>query len=248
MEDFSHQYLAAIIELLHRIEEEESDSIQEGAAMLADAIEGGARIFAFGCTHSSLPVQDMVYRAGGLMLINPILAPGISSLDVRPATMTSAIERLEGYAEVLLDNKPIREGDVLIVVSMSGRNAVPVEMGMLARERDIKVIGVTAMDYTQELPSRHPSGRKMYEYADVIIDTKVPKGDAILEAEGVPERFSPVSGVATNAALHALVAATIEELLDRGITPPVFVSGNVPGGKEHNEEMIARYGDRVFYL
>lgn len=248
MENFARRYLEEVIALLHRIDEEENQSIREGAAALADAIENDARIFAFGCTHSSLPVQDLAYRAGGLMLINPILAPGISCLDVRPATMTSAIERLQGYAKVLLDNKPIQTGDVLILVSMSGRNAVPVEMAMLAQERGIKVIGVTAMAYTQELPSRHPSGKKMYEYADIVIDTKVPTGDALLEAEGVPERFSPASGVASIATLQALVAATIEELLARGITPPVFVSGNVPGGKEHNEKMVERYGDRVFYL
>ncbi len=248
MKDFAHHYLAAVIGLLHRIDEEESQAIQDGATMLADAIQDGARIFGFGCTHSSLPIQDLAYRAGGLMLINPILAPGISSLDVQPATMTSAIERLEGYAEILLDNKPIERGDVLILVSMSGRNPVPVEMAMLAQERGIKVIGVTAIEYTQEVPSRHPSGAKMYEYADVVIDTKVPTGDAILEADGVPERFSPASGVATTATLQALVAATIEELLAREITPPVFVSGNVPGGEDHNRELIARYGDRVFYL
>lgn len=248
MKDFAHDYLVAVIGLLRRIDEEESQAIQDGATMLADAIQDGARIFGFGCTHSSLPIQDLAYRAGGLMLINPILAPGISSLDVRPATMTSAIERLEGYAEILLDNKPIERGDVLILVSMSGRNPVPVEMAMLAQERGIKVIGVTAMEYTQEVPSRHPSDAKMYEYADVVIDTKVPTGDALLEADGVPERFSPASGVATTATLQALVAATIEELLAREITPPVFVSGNVPGGEDHNRELIARYGDRVFYL
>ena len=248
MKDFAHQYITAVTALLHRIDEEESQAIQDAASLLADAIENGARIFGFGCTHSSLPIQDLAYRAGGLMLINPILAPGISCLDVRPATMTSAIERLEGYAEILLDNKPIQRGDVLIVVSMSGRNPVPVEMAMLAQERGINVIGVTAIEYTQQVPSRHPSGRKMYEYADVVIDTKVPPGDALLEADGVPAHFSPASGVATTATLQALVAATIEELLARGITPPVFVSGNVPGGEEHNRELIERYGDRVFYL
>ncbi len=248
MKNYAHQYLEAVIALLRRIDEEESEAIRSGAVLLADAIEGDARIFGFGCTHSSLSIQNLVYRAGGLMLINPILAPGISSLDVRPATMTSAIERLEGYAEILLDNQPIQSGDVLILVSMSGRNAVPVEMAMLAKERGIRVIGVTAMEYTRKVPSRHPSGKRMYEYADVVIDVKVPPGDAILEAAGVPAPFSPASGVASSATLQALVAATVEELLARGITPPVFVSGNVPGGEEHNRELIARYGDRVFYL
>lgn len=248
MEDFAHRYLQSVTELLQRIDEEEGQAIEEGAGLLADAVEEGQCIYAFGCTHSSLPVQDLVYRAGGLMLINPILAPGISSLDVHPATMTSAMERLAGYAQVLLDNKGINRGDVLIVVSMSGRNQVPVEMAMLARERGIKVIGVTALDYTEQVPSRHSSGKKMCEFADVVIDTKVPKGDAILEDERVPQKFSPASGVASTAVLQALVAATIEELLARDIDPPIFVSANLPGGQERNEEMLEKYGDRVLYL
>ena len=248
MEKFASHYLQKMADLLHRMDEEEGQVIEEGADLLADAIETGQRIYAFGCTHSSLPVQDLVYRAGGLMLINPILAPGISSLDVHPATMTSAMERLEGFAQVLLDNKGIQSGDVLIVVSMSGRTQVPIEMAMLARERGIKVIAVTAMDYTKQVPSRHPSGKKMYEFANVVIDTKVPKGDAVLEDERLPQKFAPASGVASTAALQALLAATVEELLARDIDPPIFVSANLPGGQERNDKMLEKYGDRVLYL
>jgi uncharacterized phosphosugar-binding protein len=222
--------------------------LRQGAQVLAEAVMQGRRIFAFGCTHSSIPIQDLVYRAGGLMLINPIFGPGIASLDVFPATLSSAIERLQGYAQVLLDNNPIGAGDVLILVSVSGRNAVPVEMAKLARERGIKVIGVTSRAYTGAFPSRHPSGKKMYEFADVVLDNKVDAGDALLQAEGVPQKFCPASGVTSTALLQALVAATVGELLERGMTPPIFLAANVDGGAEYNAKLLAQYRDRIFYV
>ena len=248
MSALAKAYIDGVIQLLQRITEEEMPALRDAAKIMAEAIAQGKRIFAFGCTHSSLPIQDLVYRAGGLMLINPIFGPGIASLDVRPATMSSAIERLQGYAQALLDNNPICAGDVLILVSVSGRNAVPVEMAQLARERGIKVIGVTSRVYTDAFASRHPSGKKMYEFADVVLDNKVDQGDAMLQAEGVPQKFCPASGVTSTALLQALVAATVEELLARGITPPIFLAANVDGGAEYNARLLAQYKDRILYL
>lgn len=241
-------YYDEVIRLLERIKAEEREALVGAATMVADAIEAGQRIFGFGCTHSSLPIQDIVYRAGGLILVNPIYGPGVASLDVKPATMTSDLERLPGFAKVILDNQPVEEGDVLILVSVSGRNALPIEMAMEAKERGMKVIGLTSRAYTGSVESRHESGRKMYEFADIVLDNKVPPGDAVLEAEGVPQRFAPASGITSTALLHSLMAATIEELVARGITPPVTLAANVEGGDEHNAKIFERYGDRIFYL
>jgi uncharacterized phosphosugar-binding protein len=247
MSKLSMQYLDAVTELVQKLKEEES-KIDEAAKLLADTIQKGNRIFAFGCTHSSLPIQDIVYRAGGLMLVNPIFGPGISSLDTFPTTMTSAIERLSGYAEILLDNHPIQKGDTLIVVSVSGRNAVPIEIAMKARERGISVIGVTSKKYSDGVTSRHPSGKKMHDFANVVLDNKVEKGDAVMEVEGLPARFTPASGVTSIALLQAMITATIEELLARGITPPIFIAANVDGGTEYNARMREQYKDRIFYM
>jgi uncharacterized phosphosugar-binding protein len=248
MKNFSKQYFDDLIERLQCIAEEEIPAIYEGAKMLSDAIAGGKRIFAFGCTHSSLPIQDLVYRAGGIMLINPIFAPGLASMDTRPATLSTSIERVPGYAKAVLDNQPVQEGDVLILVSVSGRNAMPVEMAQEARKRGMKVIGLTSRAYTQAVSSRHPSGKKMYEYADVVLDGKIDPGDAVLEAEEVPQKFCPVSGVINTAILQALIAATVEVLLERGITPPIFLAANVEGGDEYNQRLLTEYKDRIFYL
>ncbi len=247
MRMFAVTYLNAVIGMLEKIRDDEMAAIDRAAQLLADAIEQGKRIFAFGCSHSSLPVQDLVYRAGGLMLVNPIYGPGITALDTRPPTLGSDIEKLPGFAKLLLDNSPIQKDDVLILVSVSGRNAVPIEMAQIARERGIKVIGVTSRAYTEAVDSRHPSGKKMYEFADVVLDNKVDKGDAVLQDDRVPQKFVPASGVTSTALLQALVAATIEEVLRRGITPPVYLAANVDGGFEYNQRLLAQNKDRIFY-
>jgi uncharacterized phosphosugar-binding protein len=248
MNKFATKYLNITIDLLTRILDEELPTLEQAARIMADAVEQGHCLFAFGCTHSSLPIQDLVYRAGGFMLINPIYGPGITALDVKPTTISSAMEQMQGYAKVILDNSPAKAGDVLILVSVSGRNAVPVELAQYAKEKGIKVIGVTSKEYSQAVTSRHPSGKKMHDYADIILDNKAPKGDAVLEDKGMQQKFNPVSGVTTTALLQALVAATIEDLLQRGFTPPVFLAANVDGGADYNGRLIKQYHERIFYI
>lgn len=248
MSKLTDTYLDSAIELLRRLRDEETPKIEEAAEGIAAALAAGGRLFAFGCSHSSLPVQDIVYRAGGLMLVNPIYGPGIAALDTRPATLGSDIEKLPGYADTLLDNAPVQAGDVLIVVSVSGRNAVPIEMAASARERGLTVIGVTSHAYSDGVTSRHASGSKMKDFAHVVLDNKVEKGDALLSAEGVPQRFAPASGVTSTALLHTLIAATIERLLARGVMPPVFLAANVDGGAEWNARLLEENRDRIFYL
>lgn len=248
MAELSKKYFQAVSELLVRIEKEEMEAIDKAAAMIADAIVQGQRIFAFGCTHSSLPIQDLVYRAGGLMLINPIFGPGVTALDVIPATLTSAMERLEGYGTALLDNSPVQSGDVLILVSVSGRNPLPVEMAKRAKERGLKIIALTSRAYTSSVTSRHSSGKKMYEFADVVLDNKVDVGDATLEVEGVPQKICPASGITSIAILQTLVAATVELLLAQDFTPPIILAANVDGGAEYNAALFEKFEDRIFYM
>lgn len=248
MTDLANDYLAAVGGLLQRIADEEGPAIDEAAQLLAGAVLDGRRIFAFGCTHSALPVQDVVYRAGGLMLVNPILGPGITSMETQPTTLTSAMEKLEGYADALLDATPIQAGDVLIVVSVSGRNAVPVEMVQSAKDRGLHVISLTSRAYADSVESRHRSGKKAYELADVVLDNKVDAGDAVLAHEGVPQRFTPASGVTSTALLQAVVAAAIGKVADAGVEPPVFLAANLDGGAEYNARLTAEHRDRIFYL
>lgn len=248
MGKLSHQYIEQIKNLLDEMVNENGEALNQAAIMLADAIEGDGRIFAWGSTHSSTTMQDIYVRAGGLMVINAIFIPGLEALQASPFGITSKIERLEGYAEIILDYTPIRKGDVLIVVSVSGRNAIPIEMAKVAKEKGAKVIAVTGYEYTKSVTPRHPGGKNMYAYADIVLDNKAKAGDAILEAPGCPAKFCPVSGITSSAILQCLVAETIERLLSRGIIPPVFMAQNVDGGEEFNNKMLEKYSDKIFYV
>ncbi|AZA08827.1 sugar isomerase domain-containing protein [Corynebacterium pseudopelargi] len=241
-------YYKEIIDLLEKISEEQIEKIEDAAEQIAELVSKGGRIFAFGASHSSLPVQDIVYRAGGLMLVNPLYGPGIEALTTRPTTLGSQMEQMPGYGKVLFDNSPLKEGDVLICVSVSGRNAVPVELAREAREHGVLVVGLTSSKYTDAVTSRVPDGSKLKDHADILLDNQVDAGDAVLSLEGVPQKFTPASGVTSTAILHSLSAGIIEKLIERGETPPVFLAANLDGGAEWNAKHMEENKDRIFYL
>jgi uncharacterized phosphosugar-binding protein len=241
------QFFDAAIGLLHRVRHEESEAITAAGALLADTVEAGGSLFAFGAGHSSLAAQDVVYRAGGLALMNLLAVPGVVGVDVNPATLGSALERVDGLASAVLDTSPLRAGDALVIVSLSGRNALPVEMAMTARARDVRVIGVTSVAYAAETTSRHASGTYLKDHCDIVLDSKIAVGDAELTHDTIPAPFAPASTVVTSALLQAVVATAARTLADRGAEPPLLRSGNVDGGHEWNGRIFAEYRDRIFY-
>ncbi|MFE7232134.1 SIS domain-containing protein [Streptomyces sp. NPDC002405] len=241
------QFLDAAIGLLQRVRDEEAERIAAAGTLLADTVAAGGRLFAFGAGHSSLAAQDLVYRAGGLALMNLLAVPGAVGVDVVPATLGSALERVDGLASAVLDTSPLRSGDALIVVSLSGRNALPVEMAAHARALGVRVIGVTSVAYATGTTSRHASGTFLKDHCDIVLDSKIAVGDAELTLDTVAAPFAPASTVVTSALLQAVMATTAGVLADRGIEPPLLRSGNVDGGHEWNGRIFDRYADRIFY-
>ena len=174
-------------------------------------------------------------------------APGLC-LDIDPATMTSQMERLPEYGKVIVDNQPLGAGDVIIVHSVSGRNTVTVDVAMRAREKGAYVIALTSMETTQGLKSRHPSGKNLYEVADLVLDNCGCMGDGSLNVPGVMEKVGPTSTAVGAAMLNAMVAQAVEMITAAGGVAPVFVSANLEGGDEHNKKMLAQYKDHIFYM
>ncbi|WP_030673139.1 SIS domain-containing protein [Streptomyces cellulosae] len=244
----SGQFFDAAIGLLQRVRDEEAPSIEAAGNLLADTVTAGGRLFAFGAGHSSLAAQDVVYRAGGLALMNLLTVPGVVGVDVMPATLGSALERVDGLASAVLDCSPLRAGDALVIISLSGRNALPVEMAMKARALGIRVIGVTSVAYASETSSRHVSGTYLKDHCDVVLDSKIAIGDAELTLDTVSAPFAPASTVVTSAILQAVMATAAGSLADRGVEPPLLRSGNVDGGHEWNKRVFETYGDRIHYL
>ncbi|MGW1745647.1 SIS domain-containing protein [Streptomyces sp. NPDC002092] len=241
------QFFDAAIDLLQRVRDEEAQSITAAGTLLADTVTDGGRLFAFGAGHSSLAAQDVVYRAGGLALMNLLAVPGVVGVDVMPATLGSALERVDGLATAVLDSSPLRAGDALVIISLSGRNALPVEMALHARTLGVKVIGVTSVAYATETRSRHSSGTYLRDHCDLVLDSKIPIGDATLTLDTIPAPFAPASTVVTSAILQAVMATAAGTLAERGIEPPLLRSGNVDGGHAWNARVMQEYGDRIFY-
>lgn len=241
------QFFDAAIGLLGRVRDEESGNVAAAGTAIADTVAAGGRLFAFGAGHSSLPAQDVVYRAGGLALMNLLVVPGVVGIDVRPATLGSALERVEGLAGAVLDACPAQAGDVLVIISLSGRNTLPVEMAMHARALGLKVIGVTSVAYADGTEPRNRTGSFLKDHCDIVLDSKIAIGDAELTYEGIAAPFAPASTVVTSALMQAMLAAAAERLVDRGIEPPLLRSGNVDGGHEWNKRVMSEYGDRIFY-
>jgi len=240
-------YIEAVSEGLQRLRDTQAEPMRRAADLMTDAIVAGGRIFCFGASHSFMIAEELVYRTGGLMLINPI-APHGMNLTVRPMTLTSQIERIPGYGALLLRHSPARAGDVLLIASTSGRNAVALDMALAAREDGLTTIGITSLAYSQSVTSRHASGKRLFELVDVVVDNCAPQGDAAVEFPGLPQKSGPLSTVLGCTAVNAIVCQVIRNLLDRGLTPPVFISANVDGGDEHNARLLAEYGDRIFYM
>ncbi|WP_327735999.1 SIS domain-containing protein [Streptomyces nojiriensis] len=241
------QFFDAAIGLLERVRDEEAPHIAEAGSLIADAVATGNRLFAFGAGHSSLPAQDVVYRAGGLALMNFLAVPGTAGVDVMPATLGSALERVDGLAGAVLDSSPATDGDILVIISLSGRNALPVEMAMNARAIGLKVIGVTSVAYATGTRSRHASGTFLKDHCDVVLDSKIAVGDAELSIDGIDAPFAPASTVVTSAIMQAVMATAAGELAARGLEPPLLRSGNVDGGHEWNGRVMQEYGDRIFF-
>ncbi|MFB6436718.1 SIS domain-containing protein [Streptomyces sp. NPDC056411] len=241
------KYFDAAIELLRQVRDEEGERIAAAGQLIADTVAAGGRVFSFGAGHSSLPAQDTVYRAGGLAVMNLLSVPGVVGVDVRPATLGSALERVDGLASAVLDTSPLERGDVLVIISLSGRNALPVEMAIHARVLGIKVIGVTSVAYADATASRHSSGSYLKDHCDLVLDSRIPVGDAELTLPGIDAPFAPASTVVTSAIMQAVVATAAGTLAERGIDPPLLRSGNVDGGHDWNAGVMSAYADRIFY-
>ena len=241
------QYHQRISEILQEVFSEETVPMEEAANAIAAANREGRSIFGFGCNHAGLITLELFYRTGGMVTINPIRAPGMM-LELSPPTMTSEMERIPGYGKIILNNEPCKEGDILIIHSVSGRNAVTIDMAECAREKGMTVIVVTNMNTATSVTSRHPSGKMLHDFASILIDNHGDHGDATIRLEGFEQKLASSSTVVGAAILNAVTARASEILWEEGIRPPVFMSGNIDGGDAYNKAVIAAHKDNIFYM
>ncbi|MCA0253840.1 MAG: SIS domain-containing protein [Actinobacteria bacterium] len=221
--------------VLDEIEATQSDAIEQAASIAADAIGGGGVVHTFGTGHSRMPVEEMFPRYGSYPGWHPLVEQSTTfhteiagSNGQRQAMF---IERVPGFAEVILANFELRPTDAIILFSATGRNAVPVETAMLAKQAGLKVIVVTSVTDTRSVPPTHASGTVMADHADVVIDICTPLGDAVVEIDGWANKVGPVSSIGNIAIVNMIKTVTAQKLADRGIELPVLTGAQVIGAE-----------------
>jgi uncharacterized phosphosugar-binding protein len=236
------EFLGAAIDRLGALGEREAEHLALASAWMGEAIAAGGLVRIFGTGHSRLLAEEIFFRAGGLAPTDAILEDAVSGYhDVSKSELT---ERLEGLGEIIVEHRRLAPPDVLIIVSQSGRNAVPIEVADAAHSRGVRTIGITSIAHAGSQPSRHSSGRHLHDAVDLAIDNGAPAGDCAVQlASGVP--VGPLSGVLGAAVVQMLVVGAADWLLAHGVEPPVFRSGNVDGGREESQKLLDRYWDRV---
>ncbi len=220
--------------------------LDEAITVMTDAIEAGAVLQAFGTGHSEAFAMEIAGRAGGLIATNKIalrdlVLRGNLAVD---ALGGSGLERDPTISDQLWEISPIHPGDVLLIASNSGVNGSIVSLAIRAKREGHAVIAVTSLQHTMQVPPKHPSGQRLRDVADVVIDNLAPYGDATLTFEGgVP--VGSVSSMTSAFIAQLLTIGVAERISAKGGVPPLYLSANIPGGDAHNHQLEARYEGRI---
>lgn len=238
----SESYVGTLTELLAEVARTQRAPIAAAAEMIAACIAADGIVHVFGSGHSHMMAEEVFHRAGGLWPVNAMLDPNLTAFGTLRAGM---VERTEGYAKIVLDSYRVQPGEVVIVVSNSGINPAPIEMATGARQIGAKVIAITSEAAYATATSRHSSGKKLGDVADLVIDSLVPAGDAVVALPGVTAKVGAVSTALGAALMNMVMVEAAARLAAGGSEPPVIASMNVPGGDEHNKALHEKYKARL---
>ena len=227
------EYYEQVERALRRVAGTQMEAIGKAALLVADVVGRDGILYTFGSGHSQSVAIEMYYRAGGLACV-----------DVIHDKTFGRAERLAGYAEALLEGYPVSGRDAMLIVSNSGRNALPVEMALGAKKRGMETIAITSLDHSRSVESRHDSGLRLCEICDIVIDNCAVAGDATVELNPTT-LVGPVSTLTGVFIANNIAAVAAEELLRRNTKPPVFLSMNLDEGDSRNREYLERGKGRI---
>lgn len=238
----AEKYFEKINELLNTIQSTQYDKIKKVSEIFTQKIKEDKIIHVFGTGHSHMIAIEMFVRAGGLANVNAMLDDTITT--AAGARKGSEMERLSGLAEIIWQQYRIEKEDVMIIISNSGRNSVPVEMAIKAKEEGLMLIAITSLQHASACASRHPSGKRLFELADIIIDNCVAAGDSLLDFNGI--KSGPGSTIAGAAIANSIIAETLKNLSGERAPLPVFTSQNMDG--YNNDALYERYENRIKHM
>lgn len=249
MNDFG--YIDKACDRLHEIAETQRVNIEQGAALVAQAIQDDRLIHVFGAGgHTSLIMGEMFFRVGGLANINPLLEPSLTAFS--PARKFIQLERCPELGRMVVRYYDLQQGDVLLLFHTIGVNASCIDAALEAKERGVKLIGIASGFWQEETPPksmiRHASGKNLKDIADVWIDDRNTIDDAVVEIPGIAYPVGPLSGIGTFAIGHLLEIEAMRQCLAAGVIPPVWQNANTPEGEKANSTLLSRYGKRIKLL
>ncbi len=240
-------YIGKLKLILDQIATDQAENIARAGLMVADALANDGVIHTFGTGHSHLIAEDAFFRAGGIAAVNPILDERF--LFLKGALESTRAERQTGIARELLDRETVGASDVAIIISNSGRNAVPVEMALEMKGRGLPVIAITSVEQSRDSSARHSSGTRLFEIADVVIDNCVPPGDALMKIDRIASMTGPSSTLAGSAIIHSILIEALSTLASRGVAPAVLPSANLENTDTDTlREILRPFAGRIRYL
>jgi uncharacterized phosphosugar-binding protein len=228
-------YMDAVRERLDVIASRQLGAIDQAAAAIVEAVEAGGLVYLFGTGHSHMLAEEGHHRAGGLAAVCPILRTSLMLHE--GSALSGTMERMSGLGPAVLSSYRPTSKDALVIFSNSGVNAVPVEMALAATEIGMKVVAVVAREYASQIPAG-PSGKKLTDIADIVLDNHGVAGDALVGLAGSGLRVGPLSTIAGAFIWNAVLTEAVWRINEKGVTPPVYVSGNMPGAAEHNAALV----------
>ncbi|GAC1538573.1 MAG: SIS domain-containing protein [Herpetosiphon sp.] len=245
------QYLQHITAHLQRLHDEEGAAIRKAARLVAEHVKADKIVYAYGPGgHSNLGPQELFFRAGGLMHISAMLDEG--TLLSSGALRSMAIERTPGYGSIVVEQYGLKEGDLLILINAYGINSATIDAALEAKRRGVVLIGVTSVGHAAATPhdhiARHATKHNLHDLVDIVLDSKIEVGDAVVTVDGLDQRVAAMSTFANAYLLNALVAETVDLLVKEEVHPPIWTSANAPGGDAANMRFIERFKGRIRLL
>lgn len=233
----SRQFAEEVLSLQKEVAVTNGAALARAGEMAAQSIAEGGMLHVFGSGHSAMVAMELVGRAGGLVPVNPIFDPAFGWAENLPGYGARLFEIYDG-------SYGVNAGETVVVVSNSGRNNSPMDVALAAIEKNARVIAVTSLTMSSELPPKHASGKRLYEVADVTLDNLGVSGDALIEAPG-GGRTAPTSTLTGALLMQMFLLETLEALHRVGVSLPILRSQNVEGGAEHNEKLLRQYHVRL---
>ena len=243
------QWTASAQILLDRLLLEQGNAISQVAQWCFESISNDGVVHLFGTGHSRIPIEEMFPRYGSFPGFNPIgelsMTFHTQVVGANGQRQAMFIERVEGLADQILENWTLKSQDLMIIFSVNGKSAVPLEMARGARRAGIKTVAVTSIAQNKDGKPTHSSGTTLIDHVDIAIDLCTPIGDALIQVPNLETKVGPGSSITAIAIVNEIKVQTADLLVKNGIIPPVITSSSVIGSEQSKTLFDAAYAEHA---